>query len=108
VRTSVSLLLQEDKYFITVINEILKGIFNFTPPNTSLRKYIEPQTMTISLFNRLGFDCRGAFLDAEEVNSAWTENYINDFIELTPFVSAELLRYDAFSKHQRILKGLIG
>ena len=63
--------------------------------------------MIISLFNRLGFDCRGAFLDADQMSNAWSENYINDYVELTPFINTILMRFDAFSQHHRTLNNCI-
>lgn len=65
VRASIALLLQEDSYMINIIGEISKNMFNFTLP-LPLSHFIDPQAMTLSLFSRLGLDCRGAFLEAEE------------------------------------------
>lgn len=64
--------------------------------------------MVISIFNKLGFDCRGAFLDAEQLEWAWSEKYINDYIELTPFVNAALLRFNLFTPRKQVLQNVIG
>lgn len=83
----------------------MKSQFNFAFASiVPLKDVIEHESMIISLLNRLGFDCRNPYLDSESMKEIWSEKYISDYIELSPYIDSQLLEFKSFSEGYKMLK----